>query len=169
MSDPTVESTRRRLTAKQADTVDRLSHAAVDLLNREGFAGLTVRRVAAEAGVGAATAYTYFSSKEHLVAEVFWRRLAAAPPAPHESGDPATRVIDVLRHIAMLMADEPEFAGAVTSALLGRDPDVEVLRLRIGRDIHDRLVAALGSDRDADVLETVELMFAGPLDRAGVG
>ena len=35
--------------------------------------------VAAEAGVGAATAYTYFSSKEHLVAEVFWRRLAASP------------------------------------------------------------------------------------------
>ena len=76
-----LESTRRRLTAKQADTVDRLGRAAVELLNREGFAGLTVRRVAAEAGVGAATAYTYFSSKEHLVAEVFWRRLAAAPPA----------------------------------------------------------------------------------------
>ena len=91
VSDPVLESTRRRLTAKQADTVDRLGRAAVDLLNREGFAGLTVRRVAAEAGVGAATAYTYFSSKEHLVAEVFWRRLAASPPAAHESGDAASR------------------------------------------------------------------------------
>ena len=71
----------------------------------------------------------------------------------HDSDDAAGRVIDVLRHIALLVADEPEFAGAVTSALLGRDPDVEVLRLRIGRDIHDRLVAALGSDRDPDVIE----------------
>src|ERR1700710_927934 len=119
VSDTALESTRRRLTAKQADTVDRLGKAAVDLLNREGFAGLTVRRVAAEAGVGAATAYTYFSSKEHLVAEVFWRRLAASPPSSHTVADPAVRVIEVLRHIAMLVADEPEFAGAVTNAMLG--------------------------------------------------
>ena len=125
--------------------------------------------MAAEAGVGAATAYTYFSSKEHLVAEVFWRRLAAAPPATHESDDAASRVIEVLRHIALLVADEPEFAGAVTSALLGKDPDVEVLRLRIGRDIHDRLVAALGSDRDPDVIESLELLYAGALVRAGMG
>ena len=169
MSDPTLESTRRRLTAKQADTVDRLGRAAVELLNREGFSGLTVRRVAAEAGVGAATAYTYFSSKEHLVAEVFWRRLTSSPPAAHESDEPATRVIDVLRHIALLMADEPEFAGAVTSALLGRDPDVEVLRQRIGRDIRDRLVAALGSDTDPDVIESLEMLYSGALVRAGMG
>ena len=169
MSDPVLESTRRRLTAKQADTVDRLGRAAVEILARHGFADLTVRRVAAEAGVGAATAYTYFSSKEHLVAEVFWRKLAADPPAARDSDDPAGRVIDVLRHIALLVADEPEFAGAVTSALLGRDPDVEVLRLRIGRDIHDRLVAALGSDRDPDVIESLELLYAGALVRAGMG
>lgn len=169
MSDPALESTRRRLTAKQADTVDRLGRAAVDLLNREGFTGLTVRRVAAEAGVGAATAYTYFSSKEHLVAEVFWRRLAAAPPAGHGSGDPAVRVIDVLRHIALLVADEPEFAGAVTNALLGRDPDVEVLRQRIGRDIRDRLTAALGPDVDPDVIDSLEMLYSGALVRAGMG
>ena len=84
MSDPALESTRRRLTARQADTVDRLGRAAIEFLRREGFTGLTVRRVAAEAGVGAATAYTYFSSKEHLVAEVFWRRLASSPAAAHE-------------------------------------------------------------------------------------
>ena len=84
MSDTALESTRRRLTAKQADTVDRLGRAAVEILTRDGFADLTVRRVAAEAGVGAATAYTYFSSKEHLVAEVFWRRLAGAAPAMHD-------------------------------------------------------------------------------------
>lgn len=169
MSDPALESTRRRLTAKQADTVDRLGRAAVDLLNREGFAGLTVRRVAAEAGVGAATAYTYFSSKEHLVAEVFWRRLVAAPPAPHASEDPASRVTDVLNHIALLVADEPEFAGAVTTALLGRDPDVEALRQRIGRDIRDRLTAALGPDTDPDVVDTLEMLYSGALVRAGMG
>jgi AcrR family transcriptional regulator len=168
VSDPALESTRRRLTAKQADTVDRLGRAAVDLLKREGFTGLTVRRVAAEAGVGAATAYTYFSSKEHLVAEVFWRRLAASPPAGHDSADPAARVVDVLSHIALLVADEPEFAGAVTTALLGRDPDVEVLRQRIGRDIRGRLTSALGPDTDPDVIESLEMLYSGALVRAGM-
>ncbi|HZN79020.1 MAG TPA: TetR family transcriptional regulator [Mycobacterium sp.] len=169
MSDPVLESTRRRLTAKQADTVDRLGRAALDLLSREGFAGLTVRRVAAEAGVGAATAYTYFSSKEHLVAEVFWRRLAAAPPAAHDSGDAAARVVDVLREISLLVADEPEFACAVTNALLGKDPDVEVLRLRIGRDIRDRLAAALGPDTDPDIIDSLDMLYSGALVRAGMG
>lgn len=169
VSDPALESTRRRLTAKQADTVERLGRAAVELLNREGFAGLTVRRVAAEAGVGAATAYTYFSSKEHLVAEVFWRRLTGAPPAPHESEDRATRVIGVLQHIALLVADEPEFAGAVTNALLGKDPDVEVLRQRIGGDIRTRLSTALGPETDPDVIDSLEMLCSGALVRAGMG
>jgi AcrR family transcriptional regulator len=169
VSDTTLESTRRRLTAKQADTVDRLGRAAVELLSRDGFTGLTVRRVAAEAGVGAATAYTYFSSKEHLVAEVFWRRLAASPPASHGSDDPAARVTEVLRHIALLVADEPEFACAVTNALLGRDPDVEVLRLRIGRDIRDRLTAAVGPAVDPDVVDSLEMLYSGALVRAGMG
>jgi TetR/AcrR family transcriptional regulator, cholesterol catabolism regulator len=169
VSDPAHEPTRRRLTAKQADTVERLGRAALELLAREGFGGLTVRRVAAEAGVGAATAYTYFSSKEHLVAEVFWRRLTSSPGTAHSSPDPATRVVDVLGHISLLMADEPEFACAVTTALLGRDPDVEVLRLRIGRDIRDRLAAALGPAADADVIDSLELLYSGALVRAGMG
>ncbi len=169
VSDATLESTRRRLSAKQADTVDRLGRAALDLLAREGFTALTVRRVAAQAGVGAATAYTYFSSKEHLVAEVFWRRLAESPLAAHESEDPATRVLEVLEHISALVAGEPEFAGAVTNALLGKDPDVDVLRGRIGADIRGRLVAALGAAVDPDVIEALELLYTGTLVWAGMG
>jgi len=125
--------------------------------------------VAAEAGVGAATAYTYFSSKEHLVAEVFWRRLASSPVPPTDSPDPTVRVITVLRQIALLVAEEPELAGAVTNALLGKDPEVEHLRLRIGREIHQRLVTALGPDRAPDLVESLELLYAGALVRAGMG
>ena len=125
--------------------------------------------VAAEAGVGAATAYTYFSSKEHLVAEVFWRRLASSPVPPTDSADPIVRVIAVLRQIALLVAGEPELAGAVTNALLGKDPEVEHLRLRIGREIHQRLVTALGPAHALDLVEPLELLYAGALVRAGMG
>ncbi|WP_330183898.1 TetR/AcrR family transcriptional regulator [Nocardia sp. NBC_01503] len=164
-----LEATRRRLTEKQADTVDRLTRAAMEVLSREGFAGLTVRMVAASAGVGTATAYTYFSSKEHLVAEMFWRRLASTPAPALEDADSTVRVVAALRQIAMLMADEPALAGAVTSALLGTDPDVAHLRLRIGAEIRQRLVDALGADADPEVVDTLEMLYAGALLRAGMG
>ncbi len=164
-----MEATRRRLTEKQADTVDKLTRAAMEVLAREGFAGLTVRMVAAAAGVGTATAYTYFSSKEHLVAELFWRRLAATEPPAETDAAPTARVIAVLRQIAVLVADEPALAGAVTSALLGTDPDVAHLRLRIGTEIRNRLVNALGSEADPEIVETLESLYAGALVRAGMG
>ncbi|MFQ6391939.1 TetR/AcrR family transcriptional regulator [Nocardia sp. KC 131] len=164
-----LEATRRRLTEKQADTVDKLTRAAVEVLAREGFAGMTIRMVAATAGVGTATAYTYFSSKEHLVAEIFWRRLVSGSSPASEDPDPTVRVVAELRNIALLVADEQELSGAVTSALLGRDPDVAHLRARIGAEIRKRLMRALGPDPDLDVVESLELLYAGALVRAGMG
>ncbi|MFZ0832095.1 MAG: TetR family transcriptional regulator [Mycobacterium sp.] len=163
------ESTRRRLTAKQAATIQRLSNAAFTVLAREGFSGMTIRLVAAEAGVGAATAYTYFSSKEHLVAEVFWRRLASSTPPSSGGQPPVEKVTAVLRDIALLVADEPEFAAAVTNALLGRDPDVEHLRDRIAREIRGRLVDAVGAGGDPAMVQTLELLYTGALVHASMG
>ncbi|MFF0545039.1 TetR/AcrR family transcriptional regulator [Nocardia thailandica] len=165
-----LEATRRRLTEKQADTVDRLTKAAVEVITREGYAALTVRMVAAAAGVGTATAYTYFSSKEHLVAEVFWRRLVQLPAAElAEDQTTAERVVGTLRQVSLIVGGETELAGAVTSALLGQDPDVAHLRLRIGLEIRNRIARALGPDPDLDILESFEMLYAGALVRAGMG
>src|SRR5262249_56532469 len=125
-----LESPRRRLTPKQADTIARLSAATLTVLRREGFSGLTVRLVAAEAGVGAATAYTYFSSKEHLVAEVFWRRLAAPPPPAHETGDAAPRGGGVRCPTPVFVAPEPPVARARPHPLFGKGPDASRPRPR---------------------------------------
>ncbi|MEU4311729.1 helix-turn-helix domain-containing protein [Nocardia sp. NPDC024068] len=164
-----LEATRRRLSGKQADTVDRLTKAAMEVLAREGFAGLTIRMVAGAAGVGTATAYTYFSSKEHLVAEIFWRRIRSSQTPVSEDADPTVRVLAELRGIALLVADEQELSGAVTSALLGRDPDVEHLRTRIGVEIRARITRALEPEADPDIVESLELLYAGALVRAGMG
>ncbi|WP_280419931.1 TetR/AcrR family transcriptional regulator [Nocardia carnea] len=164
-----LEATRRRLSGKQADTVDKLTRAAMEVLSREGFAGLTVRMVAGAAGVGTATAYTYFSSKEHLVAEIFWRRLRSSETPVSEDTDPTVRVLAELRGIALLVADEQELSGAVTSALLGRDPDVQHLRTRIGVEIRHRLTRALEPEADPETVESLELLYAGALVRAGMG
>lgn len=163
-----LEATRRRLTGKQAETVERLTKAAVVVLAREGYAATTIRLVAVEAGVGTATAYTYFSSKEHLIAEVYWRRLVAAPLEELPDADIATRAIVVLRQAATLVVDEPELAAAMGQALLGNDPDVAHLRLRIGGELRSRLAAAVGSENTED-LEFLELLYYGAMLQAGMG
>ncbi len=168
-SDLVVEPTRRRLSKRQADTVRRLTEAAVDELRDVGYTGLTMRNVATRSGVAAATAYTYFSSKNHLITEVFWRQLRELPQVPADQGLVVERVVKVLRDIALLVAGEPEVAAACTAALLGDDPDVAHLRERIGAEWHRRLDTALGDASDQDVLNALEIALGGALIHAGLG
>ncbi len=46
---------------------DRIAGAALALADREGFDGLTMRRLAAELGVGTMTLYGYFRDKDELI------------------------------------------------------------------------------------------------------
>ncbi|GAA2366734.1 MULTISPECIES: TetR/AcrR family transcriptional regulator [Gordonia] len=165
------ESTRRRLSPQQAEKITKMTEAAVEILAADGFDALSVRDVAKRAGVAPATAYTYFSSKSHLVAEVFWRRLAAGVPEVDASLPRAERVAQVLRGVSTVVAGEGQLGGAVTVALLGSDPDSEHLRWRIGGFIHDRLAAAVGDDHpDAPrVVDALQMLYAGGLVTAGMG
>ena len=100
---------------------------------------------------------------------MFWRRLDEHSTEISGDGSTADRVVAVLRDVALLIADEPELSSAVTAALLGDDPEVSHLRVRIGADIRRRLVAALGDDGDDEVVTALEMVYAGALVRAGMG
>ena len=52
---------------KQRLTTDEIVTAAVDLADREGFAAISMRRVAERLGVGAMTLYTYVPAKSDLL------------------------------------------------------------------------------------------------------
>lgn len=168
-ADLATEPTRRRLTRRQAETVQKLTSAAMEEVREAGYAGLTVRNVAARAGVAAATAYIYFSSKEHLLTEVFWRKLRSLPPVPADDRAPADRVAAVLREICLMAAAEPDLAAASTASLLGNSPDVGDLRVRIGLAIRERLVTALGPGCDPAVLSALEFAYTGAMVHAGTG
>jgi AcrR family transcriptional regulator len=167
---PTSEHARRDLGGRQADRVDALVEATIAELRTHGYDGLTVRNAARRAKVAAATAYTYFGSKDHLVAEVFWRRLEALDePRVDARRSPAARVSAVLRELALLIAAEPELAAASTTAILAPDPDVRRLRDRIGSTFNARLRLALGDGADPAILRALNLALAGALLQAGMG
>jgi AcrR family transcriptional regulator len=153
------EATRRRLTAKQADTVRRLTEAGVAEVSDKGYEAVSIRDVARRAGVAAATAYTYFSSKDHLLTEIFWRRLNALPPV--------SDVTEVLRQLSTLVSAEPGLAAGITAAMFGSDPDVRLLRAQIGREIHQRIEAAAGPGTQRARL--LELAYFGAMVQAGLG
>lgn len=161
---------RRHLSDRQAKTVHKLTEAAVSELIEVGYPSLTVRNVAKRAGVAPATAYTYFASKEHLVAEVFWRRFDRQEPQPIDRRrSPANRATDVLLGFALVVADETELAAACTVALLADDPEVRELRLRIGLEMHRRLTEAVGDDAPPAAIQTLELATTGALLQVGTG
>jgi TetR/AcrR family transcriptional regulator, cholesterol catabolism regulator len=163
-----VESARRRFTGKRADTVLKLSSATLEVLRDVGYQDLTLQAVATQAGLARATAYTYFSSKDHLIAEVFWRRMSSIEPAVGES-DVVERVAGVLRDLAFIVADEPALAHAVAVTMNSGDPDVEQLRMQMGRFVHDLLTSAVGEDADPESLELLELIYIGVMVRAASG
>jgi AcrR family transcriptional regulator len=170
-SQPTsLEQPRRRLTERQAAVVARLTAAALRELRSKGYEGLTVRNVAARAGVAPATAYTYFASKDHLIAELFWSRLRALrEPRVNGQRAPVVRVRAAFREVTSFLAAEPALSAATTTALLAADPDVKHLRDRIGAEIRWRLAAALGEGHDPDVLDALELAVGGAMLQAGMG
>jgi AcrR family transcriptional regulator len=163
------EASRRRLTLRQVAVVDQLVDAAAAEARERGYDGLTVRTVAKRAGVAPATAYTYFASKDHLLAEVLWRRLQATPVSALDGAGPAERVIAELRVLGLFMADDPTLAAACTTALLGSGPEVRALRVLFGTTLHERLAAALGDDADAAVLRSLDLAYSGAMLWAGMG
>jgi AcrR family transcriptional regulator len=176
VSSQVFEAPRQGLNVRQAETVEKLMAAGLEELREVGHEALTIRSVAHRANVSPATAYTYLASKNHLFAELFWRHLASdESTAASTDRKPAVRVQAAVRALTARITEEPELAAAVTPALLGSSPDVERLRLRIGREFLRRFEAALVDPKqpdepvDAGILEVLLLTFSGGLLQAGMG
>lgn len=161
------EAPRRRLSSRQADRLERLTAAAVVELREHGYEGLTVRAVAARCGVAPATAYTYFASKNHLVAEVFWRRLCELSEVTGGPSEDAT--VNVLTSTVAIVEDDPAVAAACTVAILAQEPEVQALRDMIGVELMRRLEAALGEASSPELLAALITHWSGAFLVAGMG
>jgi AcrR family transcriptional regulator len=159
----------RRRNRRQEETIRKILDAAVDLLHQSSYSDLTMRAVAARAGVAPATAYTYFSSKNALIAEVYLRRVQDVPLFTDVNQSTQARVTAQLRALALLVADEPEVAAATTTALMGDEPELRGVREKIGMEVRRRISSALGPGAWPEVLSTLEMIFYGALVQAGTG
>ncbi|WP_243058131.1 TetR/AcrR family transcriptional regulator [Nocardioides sp. SR21] len=159
---------QRGLNVRQVETVEKLFASARALLDEAAYDDISIRLVATGAGVSAATAYTYFSSKDHLFATLYWRHLADAG-RPALSGDPAERLQQTVRHLADTIAGGPMLSAAATKSLLASDPDVERVRRSVGQHWYSLFSEALGDRAEPALLRTLVFTFSGALIEAGVG
>jgi AcrR family transcriptional regulator len=95
-------------------TVEQIVDVAVDLLEADGLAAVTIRAVAERLGVGAMTLYTYVGTKEGLLAGVASRYLAslAIPPAELPWRE---RVARTIRAVHQLFIEIPGLASIAAS------------------------------------------------------
>jgi AcrR family transcriptional regulator len=148
--------------------MERLIGAANDEAEERPYAEISVRSIAKRAGVAPATAYTYFSGKDHLLAEVLWRRMQASPLLVDVNLPLGDRVAATVR--TMGFGTMETLAVAVcTTALLADGPDVKRVRTRIGVEIGRRLGAALGPGADPEVLGVLQVTYTGAILSAGMG
>lgn len=168
-SQAAMPATRRHLKTRQAETVRKILDAARDELRATDYEALTVRAVAARAEVAPATAYTYFSSKNHLLVELFWRRINELESVTSSARTPRARVIAIFRQLAEFLAAEPDLAAAVTLAMLSPEPDVRQLRFLIGTEINTWIATAAGDAATPELLDLLGLAWTGAMLQAGLG
>jgi AcrR family transcriptional regulator len=161
-TDGTTLRLARRLTAPQAERRDRLRDAARELASEGGYAAVTIRAVADRAGVGLATVYRYFSSKDHLIAEVHGAasrelidELTTQPPA---GASKVERVEAVFRRMLEVAADDPNLSAAGIAAATSSDPAASAPEYWQEMIMLPYLDAALGGDAHEDREELAEIL-----------
>ncbi|MFD3742962.1 TetR/AcrR family transcriptional regulator [Nocardia sp. NPDC058633] len=143
--------------------------AGLEVLCEQGYEQLSMREVCRRAGLTHATAYGYFSAKQHLVAEIYWRRVQQWCETPVVSGTPQERLAAVFAELGELAAAEPELSVAASAAVLSRDPDVAQVRNRIGAAMSARVRLAAGPGCSEDVLDALDIAVSGAMVQAGMG
>jgi len=156
----------RPLSSTQAATRQKLLDAAQALATEGGYDAVTVRKVAARAGVSAPTAYQYFTSKDHLLVDVLVelvdRTTHSLEAKPATGATPADRAAQVLRRAVRNVERAPQLYVALTRAYVAGAHDVaharDVMDAATGRWIELALAGSNAAPAVGDVLE--DLFFA---------
>lgn len=116
----------RRFSHAQAEKRAQARRVAAELASRGGYDAVTMAAVADRIGISRATIYRYFSSKDHLLAEVMeeWTAridedLRRNPPPGETLAD---RVAAAFERIIQRAARNPGLTSAMIAAAASSDP-----------------------------------------------
>ncbi|WP_040799115.1 TetR/AcrR family transcriptional regulator [Nocardia higoensis] len=153
----------------EGDTTDAaILRAAIDCLSRHGIERMTVADVATEAGVGRATVFRRFVSKEDLVRRALAWELARVVDRFHEATDaiedPLERAIEWIVQAVRVARTHPVARRLVADngALpVIRDPEVAAMLIAaVGHEL-DGVAERTGAEIDTEVAaELVSRFFA---------
>jgi AcrR family transcriptional regulator len=135
------------LTGAQQARRDRIIDAGLALLGGRDFDKIQVKDVAEEANVALGTLYRYFSSKEHLFAEVLVRW--AGTLRTHISRNPlrgttdAQRLTQVINRSVRAFQRQPSLARLVATLETSSDPYATEILDRLGRTTGDIYVESI--------------------------
>jgi AcrR family transcriptional regulator len=143
-------SSLRRTKREQLRT--RVEHVALDLFRRHGFEQVTVERIAAEAGIGSATFYRYFGTKDGVLFayQQRWlddiRRAADGLDVTRPRGEQITYLLGVLATIF----DAQLGTMQVRDEIVARNPTLLPRTLAVQRTWEQELAANLARRRDLE-------------------
>jgi AcrR family transcriptional regulator len=108
---------RRTRPAKSPLSQEAIVSTALDLLSREGMAGLSLRKVAAALDTGAASLYVYVANLDELHALVLDRALGEVVLPSSREGDWRDSLRAVLRSYFQVLYDRPGLAQVALSTI----------------------------------------------------
>jgi AcrR family transcriptional regulator len=146
------------LTEAQRARRDRIVDAGLTLLNERDYDKIQVKDVAEEANVALGTLYRYFSSKEHLFAEVLVRW--AGTLRTHISRNPlrgntdAQRLTQAMNRSVRAFQRQPSLARLVATLETSSDPYATEILDRLGRTTGDIYIEAI-HDLDRETAQRI--------------
>lgn len=159
----------RWLGRELTDRRTRILYTAQEVFAQQGFRSAEVRTVAERAGVGKATIYKFFPSKEALLLVIveesldYMRDLALA--AMVESGDPLQRLENAARAMARFLESNREFSRVLIQEAGEFMGDIQRKHLALVEQNMPFAEAFFGTLRDQGyfraltIRESVHLMF----------
>jgi AcrR family transcriptional regulator len=144
---------------RKVETRERLLLAARAVLEREGLAGATSRKIADEAGVAVGTVFLHFERVEHLVGALLDQHLAAAIPRALRAATRKRGLVAQLTHATRILFasydKEPELARAwLAASLFGPSEDARVRQFAAW--VGERVTIA----NDSSEVDTIEADLA---------